>query len=87
MSGLKDDLRARFNSSVEELKTMRDEIKLKIHLGSMDAKKRWEQVEPQLGKIEQEIEAVGQGAYKAAGEMLDETRVAFKKLLDDLKSK
>ena len=87
MTDSSDSIRDLLHKGLGDLRTMRDEIKLKIHLGSMDAKKRWEQVEPQLGKIEQEIEAVGQGAYKAAGEMLDETRVAFKKLLDDLKSK
>ena len=81
-----DDVRKKFNERLEDAKKLRDEVKLKIHLGGMEARKRWQQYEPQLQKVEQEIEQISEGAYNAASEMLNETRSAFQKLLGDLKS-
>ncbi|MCA9716316.1 MAG: hypothetical protein H6713_21590 [Myxococcales bacterium] len=81
-----DDVRKKFQDSLTDAKRLRDEIKLKINLGGMEARKRWQEYEPQLRKIEHEIEQIGEGAYSRAGEMLNETRTAFQKLLGDLKA-
>ena len=81
-----DDVRKKFTERLDDAKKLRDEIKLKIHLGGMEARKRWQQYEPQLQKVEQEIEQISGGAYAAASEMLNETRSAFQKLLGELKA-
>ncbi len=81
-----DDVRKKFNERLDDAKKLRDEIKLKIHLGGMEARKRWQEYEPQLHKVEQEIEQISGGAYAAASEMLNETRSAFQKLLGELKA-
>jgi hypothetical protein len=46
MSDAKREFRAQVDRAIEELKAMRDEIKLKLHLGGMDAKDAWKKLEP-----------------------------------------
>lgn len=40
------------------LKTMRDEVRVKLHLASMDAKDQWQKLEPHLANIEQTAEDI-----------------------------
>ncbi len=46
----KDDL----DKGLEKIGTLKDEVKLHLHLASLDAKKEWdEKLEPQLAKLDQ----------------------------------
>jgi transposase len=35
-------------TDIKSLKTLRDELKLKIHLAAMDVKSEWQRLEPQI---------------------------------------
>ena len=39
-----------------DLKQMRDELELKLHLGSVEAKEKWEELEGQWGKFSERAE-------------------------------
>jgi hypothetical protein len=67
---------------VQEIKTLRDEVTLKIHLGSKDLKDQWDELEKKyeeaLSKMKLEETAEGIGA---AGElMLDEIKSGYKRI-------
>ncbi len=43
----------RLNERLHELRQLRDEIRLDIHLAGMDAKQKWKELEPALTHAEQ----------------------------------
>jgi hypothetical protein len=47
------ELKKEFEESLASLRTMRDEIRVKVHLAGMEAKEQWRQLEPHLAEIEQ----------------------------------
>lgn len=66
MSQLTTDLKADMQKSLEELKMMRDEVRVQLHLAGMDAKSRWTVLEEELFQAEKAAEsAMGEAAHKA----------------------
>lgn len=66
---IQEQLRSESQKVVSELQTLRDEIKLKVHLANAEGKDAWSKLEPQLSQFEQRV---GQ----AAEETLDELKAA-----------
>ncbi|MCO8124976.1 hypothetical protein NHH03_24785 [Stieleria sp. TO1_6] len=78
--------------AVDELKRQRDELKLKIHLGGMEANQEYERLSDKVFELEQQLSPVKEAAeysaeqvaaalQLAAGEMLagfDRVRKAIK---------
>ena len=75
------------SKTLDELKTLRDEIKVKLHLASMEVKSEWEQLEPKLASLESKIEQDGQKAVAAANDLIDDLASAFRKLKDKVADK
>ncbi len=67
------DLRAEVGRALDEVRALRDEARLKIHLGSMDARAAWARLEPTLERAERE-------ATKASIEGLRQIEATLKKL-------
>ena len=82
-----------FDKLVEKLKTERDEINLKIHLASMDAREefdeaetKWEQVKVKMAEIADEAVDTSEeyiAKAKIVGEELKETYSRIVKRLTD----
>ncbi|HEY8086737.1 MAG TPA: hypothetical protein VIF09_02810 [Polyangiaceae bacterium] len=72
------DLKTEMKKSVELLRTLRDEVLVQIHLGGMDAKKRWNELEPQLHAVER----AAQEATEASRKVVTDTV----KALEDLRA-
>jgi hypothetical protein len=53
MSQTTKDLKAELDKSVELLKTLRGEIRVKLHLAGMEAKEHWNKLQPHLDAAEQ----------------------------------
>ncbi len=62
MTTMNDDIRKEITKTMDQLRQLRDEAKVKIHLASMDAKQAWDQLEP---KIDEAEHAAGQATAKA----------------------
>lgn len=62
-SQVKKDLQA----TVDDLKRLADEIRVKLHLAGMDAKDAWEKIQPR-------IEEFGKRVDETAGDVDDELR-------------
>ena len=48
------DVKHDINKGLEKIGTLKDEVKLHLHLASLDAKKEWdEKLEPQVAKLDE----------------------------------
>ena len=48
MTKTTEDVKKQLERTADMLETLRDEIRLKLHLAGMDAKKQWSDLEPHL---------------------------------------
>jgi hypothetical protein len=70
------------NQTIEDLKKLRDELRVKMRLGEMEAKEWWAQVEPKLIELEQAIERGADKAATSANLFIDEMATAFRRMRD-----
>ncbi len=57
-----------------KLATLRDEIRVDLHLAGMDAKDKWKEMEPKLRDAEKLVEEVTEVSRKAMEEMVERFR-------------
>ncbi len=60
-----------------DLLQLRDEIQLKVHLGGMEARERWEALKPRFAQVEQDVT---EGLVAIEADLLD----AAQQLRDEL---
>ena len=75
-----EDVRKQFEHDLAELKKMRDEIRVKLHLAGMEVKERWKQLEPRLEEIERRVEAGSEEILGATTRMFEEVGKAFREM-------
>jgi len=75
------DLKNEMKKGVDLLKTLRDEIKVKLHLAGMDVKDQWAKLEPDLHRVERAAEQ----ATEASRKLMDDTLARLKSLRDQLR--
>lgn len=72
------NLKTSFDSGLQELKTLRDEIRVRLHLAGQEARQQWEsQIEPHLGRIELQIKEAKDDTVEAVKEAIERARTAF----------
>jgi len=59
------DLRAEITKLRQSLETLRDEVRVRIHLGAMDAKDAWKKIEPQIAAAEDAAEHASESSREA----------------------
>lgn len=57
-----------------KLKTLRDEIRVDLHLAGMDAKDKWKEMEPKLRDAEKLLDNVSETSRKTMEEMVENFR-------------
>ena len=67
-----------------ELRRIADELDLKIHLASMDARDRWQALKPRLADVEKTLARTGERATKVVKDEVAAIGKALHKLRDDL---
>jgi hypothetical protein len=79
---------------LEELKQKRDELRVKMHLASKDAKDEWEELEEKMeefsGKAKQfandaKIKETGEGLGEALGKLGHEIKLGYERVRDAIK--
>ena len=73
-----EDMRKQFDHDLGELKKIRDEIRVKLHLAGMEVKERWKQLEPRLEEIERKVEAGGEEIIGTTTKLFEEVGRAFR---------
>jgi ElaB/YqjD/DUF883 family membrane-anchored ribosome-binding protein len=79
-----EKVRAQVDDVLAELTRMADEIRLKVHLGSMEAKDEWNDVEPKLKQFEKKAEEVVERTGDELKDLGADLKARFKKLKEDL---
>lgn len=59
------------DKNIQRLETLRDEVKVRLHLASLDAKKEWDEtLSPKLLEVEQTAKNITESGRSAAKELV-----------------
>lgn len=79
------DIDERIRREVDELRAARDELKLKLHLGQMDARERYEKAEKDWERLEGKLKVLAGAGREAAddvseavGLLVEEIRAGYR---------
>ncbi len=72
------------NPTWEKIQTLRDEVRLKLHLAGMDARDEFDKIEAQLPSLQKDVEGVVSGQVKTT---LDDVIRQLEKLRASLDKK
>ena len=71
-------------TSLDEIRTIADEVRVKLHLATLEARSTWERLEPQLTQLERAAEEKGRDAVGAVSQLVTDVGQALRKLRDEL---
>ncbi len=81
------DTKTTLESGLQELRTLRDQIRVKLHLAGQDARDAWEnRLEPQMEDLERKVKTAAGNAMDSLRGELDRAREAFREYRDRLSS-
>ena len=63
------DWREKLREEIASLETLRDELRVRIHLGAKDAKDRWHDAERTWQKLEARLAELGRATTESADEV------------------
>jgi CBS domain-containing protein len=63
--GIGKELKSELRKSLERLRTLRDEVRVRLHLGSLELKDQWRKLEPHLGDVEKKAEELSEASRAA----------------------
>lgn len=76
------DYKEKFDALADDLKRLRDELQLQVHLGKAEARDEWADLEGKWEQFENKMRAVGE----EAGEAAKDVGTALEKLGGELKT-
>jgi hypothetical protein len=78
---LKDDVKTELNKGVARLGTLRDEVKLHLHLASLDAKQEWdEKLEPRINELQSSAHEMSDASREAVVDLVKRVEGFYTKL-------
>jgi hypothetical protein len=75
------ELKTELKKSLGRLQTLRDEVRVKIHLASMSLKEQWKKLEPRLEEVEKAAQDISETSRTAVVDALKR----LEKLRDSLR--
>lgn len=73
-----------FAAAMADLRQLRDEVRLKLHLAGMDARSAWEKLEPSIAALEQEFEQKSEVVAQSLHDTVLALRARLRALRQDL---
>jgi len=73
-------LRDRLEKELEDLRTTRDELRVRMHLGKMDAQEQWEQIEKQWQHVESKLKVAGEAGREIAEDVGEAANLAIEEM-------
>ena len=74
------ELRERLEKELEDLRVTRDELRVRMHLGKLDAQDQWEQIEKQWQHVESKLKLSGEAGREIAEDIGEATSLAVEEL-------
>ena len=68
------DLERQLGDMADELKRLRDELRVRLHLAGLDVRDRWRELEPKLAQPEKLAHEVNETSRKRLAELRDRAR-------------
>lgn len=85
---MKHDIKSDVAGALSKIETLRDEIRLHLHLATLDAKKEWtEALEPKVAELQDGAKHLGGDVRDAATEILEKLEGFAARLRDAAMSK
>ncbi len=69
----------------DDIRRVVDQVQLELHLASMDARDRWEKIQPRLAELEKSVESGAQKAGQAVSEQFATMGASLRELLADIR--
>jgi len=82
MNKTTQDLKAELEKSAAHLRTLRDEVRVQLHLGGLDVKSEWNRLEPRLEAV---LERAARDVSDSARTAVAEVTSAVQKLRESLR--
>lgn len=80
-----DQIKDELQKTLADLRTLRDEIKVKIHLAGMDVKDTWsKKLEPRVRELEQRANSAADKTVAELKDTAQDLKARLKKLRDEL---
>jgi hypothetical protein len=83
------DLSDRMSDEFEHLRTLRDELRVRVHLGKAEIRDQWEELEKDWHRAEGKMKALGESSRESAKEvkeaadlLVEQLREAYHRLRD-----
>lgn len=68
------DIEQQVRELADDVKRLRDELRVRLHLAGMDARKKWNEMEPGRAHVQQLAQDVGEGSRRKLSELRDALR-------------
>ena len=72
----------RFQKELDELRRVRDELKLRIHLAKAEAKDGWDKLEHQFHRLETKARQISQASEEPLRDVRDAARLLINEIRD-----
>ncbi len=73
-------LQERMERELEDLRATRDELRVRLHLGKLDAKEQWEQVEKQWQHVESKLKLARETGREVAEDIGEATSLVVEEM-------
>jgi chromosome segregation ATPase len=73
-------IRDRLDEEAAELRTMRDELRVQMHLGKLDAKDQWEQLEKRWQHAEGKLTQLKDASRETAEDIAEATQLVLEEM-------
>jgi SMC interacting uncharacterized protein involved in chromosome segregation len=73
-------LRERLEKELGDLRVTRDELRVRMHLGKLDAQDQWEQIEKQWQHVESKLKLAGETGREVAEDIGEAASVAVEEM-------
>ena len=75
-------VKKRFEDELKELRAARDELRVRVHLGKLDAKEQWEKLEKSWQNVESKLKVAREAGREVAGDVGDAANLTLKEIRD-----
>jgi len=74
------ELREKLEKELEDLRVTRDELRVRMHLGKLDAQDQWEQIEKQWQHVESKLKLAGETGREVAENIGEAASIAVEEM-------
>ena len=79
---MEEGLRDLINEELDALRTLRDEFRVRAHLGKAEAREHWAKLESSWEHVEAKLEVLAQPSKESAEEVAEAAKLLVEEILD-----